>query len=213
MIGQISWEASEQCESFHVDFATSEGAPATAVPEIRVDHLESFQVVRVSMDVQSTVITDQLVETALVKRLYVVRSLAGGMFLDLHLAAPAAVRVAVSSSPARLTLDLRPGIVPFEGETTVGDDVVLTSPATRTGLSPDVQFLGYARTADGLVRVVVSQDGAVVAEADATAADHVTTWGEYRVETTLPPGPVAVVIGEPGEDGAVEGISLDLSVG
>jgi hypothetical protein len=213
MIGRISWEASDRCERFHIDFATSEGAPATVVPEIRVDHLESFQVVRVSMDIESTVITDQLVETAMVERLFVVRSLSGGMFLDLHLAAPAAVRAAVSSSPAQLTLDLRPGFVPFEGEATIGDGIVLTSPAPRTGLDPNVQFLGYARTSDGSVSLVATQNGAVVAETGGTTADHVETWGEYRIGATLPAGPVSVVLGEPDETGTVQGISLDLSVG
>jgi hypothetical protein len=49
-IGRISWETSDRCETLHFDFETSEGAPATTVPAIKVDHLESFQVVRISMD-------------------------------------------------------------------------------------------------------------------------------------------------------------------
>ncbi|HET8740295.1 MAG TPA: hypothetical protein VFO17_11255 [Acidimicrobiia bacterium] len=212
LIGQMSWEASDQCESFHIDFATSEGAPATAVPEIRVDHLESFQVIRVSMNVESTVVTDQLVETAMVKRLYVVRSLSGGMFLDLHLSAPAAVRVSVSSSPAQLTLDLRPGFVPFNGAATIGEDVVLTSPALRTGLDQTVQFIGYARTSDGNVSLEATQDGTVVAEAEGSAGSS-DTWGEYRIGVTLPTGPVSVVLGEPDADDVIQGINLDLSVG
>lgn len=212
-ISRISWEVSDQCESFYIDFATSEGAPATTAPGIRVDHLDSFQVVRVRMSVESTVVTDQLVETGLVDRLYVVRSLGGDMFIDLHLVEPAAVRASVTSSPARLTLDMRPGFVPFAGAALVDEDIILTSPVTRTDLDPTVEFLGYARTAEGEVHAVVRQAGEVVDETSTTAADYLETWGEYRLLTTLPSGQVSVVLGEPGPDnGPIQGITLDLSV-
>jgi hypothetical protein len=212
-IARITWEVLDQCESFHIDFATSEGAPATTAPEIRVDHLDSFQVVRVRMSVESTVITDQLVETGLVERLYVVRSLSGDMFLDLHLVEPAAVRASVTSSPARLTLDLRPGFVPFAGAAVVAEDIILTSPINRTDLDPNVEFLGYARTANGEVHAEVRQAGELVEETSTTAADYLETWGEYRLLTNLPSGQVSVVLGQPApDDGPIEGISLDLSV-
>ncbi|MFZ0013061.1 MAG: hypothetical protein WAL25_02995 [Acidimicrobiia bacterium] len=74
-LGEISWETSEPCESFHFLFETTEGAPAITVPDIRVEHLDSFQVLRISLDIDSAVVTDQLVETNLVDRLYVVRAL------------------------------------------------------------------------------------------------------------------------------------------
>ncbi|HEX6287232.1 MAG TPA: hypothetical protein VFZ80_07080, partial [Acidimicrobiia bacterium] len=110
-LGRVSWERSELCESFVFEFETSEGAPATSVPDITVEHLPSLQVIRISMNVTSTVITDQLVETDMVQRLYVVRSLDDGMFVDLHLNTPAAARARVQSSPGVLTVDLRPGFL------------------------------------------------------------------------------------------------------
>lgn len=212
-IGRISWDTSDQCETFHIDFETSEGAPATMVPEIRVDHLESFQVVRISVDVDDTVVTDQLVETNLVERLFVVRSLSGGMFIDLHLAAPAAVRATTTSSPARLSLDLRPGFVSFAGESSVDERVVVTSPLAGAEVDPDVQFLGYSRTFEANVLAIVTQGGELVAQANTTAADYLETWGEFRLEVDLPPGAVSVFLGEQSpEDGSLEGITLDLSV-
>lgn len=212
-LGQISWETSDQCETFHFDFETSEGAPATSAPEIQVDHLETFQVIRVNIDVQGTVVTDQLVETALVDRLYVVRSLSGGMFVDLHMAQPAAVRASVSSSPARLSLELRPGFVPFEGRSAVDDTVVLTSPPSGATVDSDVQLLGYSRSSDGNVLTVATQGGEVVAEANTTAAGDRDTWGEYRVELRqLPPGKVTVFVGEEGSAGGLDGLTVDLNV-
>jgi hypothetical protein len=212
-IGRITWEISDQCEAFHIDFETSEGAPATTVPAIRVDHLESFQVVRINMDVVGTFVTDQLVETNLVERLYVVRSLTGEMFVDLHLTQPAAVRASVSSSPARLSLDLRPGFVPFMGTSAVSDNVVLTSPTARGSVDPAVQLLGYARTSEANVLALATQGGDVVAEANTTAADSLETWGEYRIQIDLPAGENSVFVGEEAsDDGGLDGVTVLLTV-
>lgn len=190
---------------------TSEGAPATTAPGLSVDHLESFQVIRVRLGIETTAVTEQLVETGLVDRIYVVRSLSGGLFLDLHLAEPAAARASVSSSPARLTLELRPGFVPFTGTSTVGEDFVVTSPA-QTEVDGDIQLLGYARTTAGEMTAVATQENSVVAEATATTADATGSWGEFRVGMSLPPGQVSVFIGEERADEGFQGITLDLTV-
>lgn len=210
-IGPISWERNDRCETFHFEFMTSEGAPATTAPGLSVDHLESFQVIRVSLDIETAVVTEQLVETGLVDRLYVVRSLSGDLFLDLHLAEPAAARASVSSSPARLSLELRPGFVPFMGTSTVGEDFVLTSPA-QTEVDGDIQLLGYARTTAGEVTAVATQDDSVVTEATAATADATGSWGEFRIGLSLPPGQLSVFIGEESADEGFEGITLDLTV-
>jgi hypothetical protein len=212
-IGQISWETSDRCETFHFDFETTEGAPATTVPDVRVDHLESFQVVRVSIGVDASVITDQLVETDLVERLYVVRSLDGGMFVDLHLSEPAGVRATTQSSPARLSIDLRPGFVPFEGESSIGDQVVLVAPPDESEVASTTELLGYSRTPEGSVLVVVTRAGTIVNETETTTADNVETWGEYRVELSLPVGEVSVFLGQRSvEDRSLDGISVDFTV-
>lgn len=211
-IGRISWERSDRCQTFHFDFETSEGAPATTAPGVSVDHLESFQVIRINLDIDGTVVTDQLVETELVDRLYVVRSLSGGTFIDLHLAEPAAARASVTSSPARLSLELRPGFVPFTGTSTVAENIVLTSPASLE-IDGNVQLVGYARTLEDSVVALATQDDEVVAEATTTAADSIDTWGEYRIELSMPPGEVSVFVGEEDpEDGGLQGLTVDLTV-
>ena len=213
IVGQISWETSDRCETFHFDFETSEGAPATTVPDIRVDHLESFRVVRLRMDVDASFITDQLVETQLVERLYVVRSLDGGMFVDLHLSEPAAVRATTQSSPARLSLDLRPGFVPFVGEPAIDDRIVLVSPPAGTEVGASTSLMGYSRTFEGNVVALATQAGSTVAEMTTTAADYLETWGEFRVRLDLPTGAVSVFLGERSpEDGSLEGLTVDFTV-
>ena len=212
-IGQISWETSDQCETFHFDFETSEGAPSTTVPDVRVEHLDTFQVVRVEMGVEASVITDQLVETGLVERLYVVRSLEGDVFVDLHLTQPAAVRATTQSSPARLSIELRPGFVPFAGDSAIDDQVVLVAPSDEGEVETTTELVGYSRTPEGSVLVVVTQAGTIVTETEATAADNVETWGEFRVALSLPTGDVSVFLGQrASENGSLDGISVDLTV-
>jgi hypothetical protein len=212
-IGRVSWERSDRCETFHFDFETSEGAPATTVPAITVDHLESFQVVRVSMDIDASVITDQLVETGLVDRLYVVRALDGSMFVDLHLSEPSAARATILASPARLSIELRPGFVSFVGASTIDDQFVLVSPPDEAEVESPTEILGYSRTDEDTVLVLVTQAGSVVAETETTAPDSSGAWGEFRLSLSLPPGEISVFLGQRSlEDGSLEGINVDLTV-
>lgn len=212
-LGRVSWEESDRCETFNFDFETSEGAPATTTPDVQVDHLESFQVIRITIDVESSVVIDQLVETGLVERLYVVRALDGGMFVDLHLAAPAAARATALASPARLSVELRPGFVPIEGRPSQSQGVVLVSPTADAEVSTTTQLTGYARTSEGSVLIVVTQAGSLVLETSTTAADSESAWGEFGIELTLPPGEVSAFVGERSlGDGSLNGLTIDLSV-
>lgn len=207
----ISWETSDRCESFSFDFETSEGAPATALPDMRIDHLETFQVIRIRMGIDTASVTDQLVETALVDRLFVVRALDGTMFVDLHLNEPTAARARVESSPARLTLDLRPGFLPFTGQSTVGEEVVVVSPARDSEVGLVTQLQGYARNTEGEVLVVVTRDDEVLIDSTTPVVDS-PGWGEFFQEVALTPGETLVFIGRPIEDG-ISGIEFNLTSG
>jgi hypothetical protein len=208
---RISWETSDRCETFTFEFETSEGAPAISVPAMKVDHLDTFQVIRIRMNIDSATVTDQLVETGLVDRLYVVKALDGTMFVDLHLKEPTAARARVESSPARLTLDLKPGFVGFKGLSTVGDEVVVISPARDSDVGLNPLLSGYARTDEDTVLIVVTQDD-VVEETSTTSADSSVTWGEFARNVALPPGEVSMFVGRasPG-DGTLQGVAFDLN--
>lgn len=211
-LGRISWRVSDRCESFAFEFETAQGAPATTVPSLSVAHLESFQVIRIEMGLSDSIVADQLVETDLVERLYVVGTLDGSSFVDLHLARPAAVRARVSDSPARLTVDLRPGFLDFSGSSTVGDEVVLVSPPAGAEVDPLTSFTGYARSGGSPLGIVVTQGGVVMVEADTLTATSPSGWVEFRHQIALPDGEVSVFVGEQGPDGA-DGVSVDLRVG
>ena len=212
-LGQISWDASENCEVFTFTFETAEGAPATTPPSVRVGHLDTFQILRIYLDVDATTITDQLVETELVERLFVVRALDGGMFVDLHLAAPAQARVKLNRSPASLTLYLEPGKISFNGTATVGDLVVVTSPPSGTEEDSPVTVRGYSRTFEANVLFIATAGDEIVAETFTTAADWAETWGEFRVSMVLEPGEISLFVGEESpRDGTLEGVTISLVV-
>jgi hypothetical protein len=177
-------------------------------------HLESFQVLRVRMlGVDATVITDQLVETQLVDRIYVVRSLDGGMFIDFHLTEPTQARVEAGASPARLILTMRPGLVPLSGFSTIGERVVVTSPPAGSTVDPFLTVSGYSRTFEAVVLLIGTVGNEVVVERSTTAADWTETWGEFRSTINLPSGPVSLFVGESSaQDGALEGVTVSLTV-
>lgn len=213
-LGLITWQqASDGCERFGIEFETTEGAPATTPPSITVDFLDTRQIVRVWADVDTTVVTDQLVETGLVDRLYVVRALNGGLFVDLHLDRPAQVRAQVSNSPARLTLEMQAGTEPFEGSAAVSEHTVLTAPNDGSEQDGSVVVEGYARTFEANVTVIATVGDQILAETSATAADWATTWGEFTARVELPPGPVDLFVGERSpQDGHLDGVTINLMV-
>lgn len=211
IIGLIGWQEDEACETFEIVFETSEGAPATTPPSITAEYVEGIGVIRIRLDAADTVVTDQLVETALVERLYAVRSLEGGMFLDLHLAAAAQARILTSRSPATMTLQLQPGILDFPGDAATSRRVVLTSPTDDATVGTAVTVEGYARTFESNVLMVATRGDDVITEQTTTSADSVTTWGQFRMESELSPGPLSLFVGEESvETGRFEGVSIDL---
>lgn len=213
-IGAISWTEEQGCETFTIAFQTSEGAPATTPPSTELLHLESFQVLRVRMNsLDATVVTDQLVETTLVDRLFVVRSLEEGMFIDFHLAQPSQARIEAASSPAQLILTLKPGLVPFTGFSTIGERVVVTSPPAGATVDSVFTISGYSRTLEAGVLFVASIGSEVVAERSTIAAAWMDTWGEYRANLELPEGTVSLFVGEANQlDGTLEGVTVRMTV-
>lgn len=216
-IGLIRWQADASCETFQVGFETAEGAPATTPPSVTAQFIDDIGVLRIATSAVDTVITDQLVETALVNRLYVVRALDGGMFIDLHLAAPTQARIDLTSSPARLEVVLQPGILPYSAQPVTAESIVLTFPTDEATIPTTLSVEGYARGigADVAAVAITGQEGDdVVVEADATTADNTETWGEFRVALELMPGPVALFVGDrDSEPGGFEGVSIDLVAG
>ncbi len=210
ILGLISWDVTEGCERFHLDFETNEGAPATTPPSVAVEFLDSGQILRIHLDLERTVLTDQLVETPLVDRLYVVRALEGGLFVDLHLVAPSQAQAEVRNSPAGLTVELQMGIQPFTGAATIADQVVVLEPSPGAETDTTLEVSGYARTFEGAVVVIANSTGGVAGGSNSTqAADWAETWGEFQTTIDVAPGTYLLFVGEESpNDGALSGATV-----
>ncbi|HSJ82403.1 MAG TPA: Gmad2 immunoglobulin-like domain-containing protein [Acidimicrobiia bacterium] len=214
-IGLISWQAVEGCERFTIRFETTEGAPATTPPTIVLDFIETRQVLRIWTAADSTVVTDHLVETPLVDRMFVVRALAGGMFIDLHLKDPAQARAETTNSPASLTLEMQGGIQPFDSSAVYAGNTVLTDPQDggKAAAGVPLEVKGYSRVFEATMHIVATVDGEMVAETSTTAAEWTETWGEFTSSIQLPPGDVSLFVGEQSpDDGEPTGVTIDVTV-
>lgn len=213
-LGLISVQTSEGCERLGFNFETVENAPATTPPTVDAEFLDGGRIVRIHLDIDQTVITDQLVETTLADRLYVVKSLDGDFFVDIHLATPASARVSVSNSPAGLTLELSPRQGEIGPAVSKSRGVVLVAPAENDSIvGPELDATGYARVFEGNVLILATSGGAVVGQTATQAADWVDTWGEFEATLTLQPGTIDLFVGEESpEDGSLDGVTLKLEV-
>lgn len=212
-LGLISRTVVDGCEKFGFDFETVENAPATTPPSVDAEFLTGERIVRIHVDIDQTVITDQLVETDLVERIFVVRALDGSMFIDLHLAGPANARISVSNSPARLGLEL----TPREGEVgpaaSFSDALVLIAPVADSTVGQEFTVTGYSRTFEATVLILATRGEEILAQQAVTAADWVETWGEFTANITATPGQANLFVGEESpRDGSLSGITLRLLI-
>ncbi|MGH8927510.1 MAG: Gmad2 immunoglobulin-like domain-containing protein [Acidimicrobiia bacterium] len=212
-ISAIGWQSQGGCEVFVIDFATDQGAPATTPPSVEAVLLREPGIVRVAVEMAMTAITDQLVESGLVRQIFVVRGLDQGLFVDLHLSAPALASVVASSSPAQVVISLEPGGRDYSGMPAIGPNVVLISPLEGPVLTP-LQITGYSRNFEANTIGRITQGSSVLAQGSTTAADWVETWGEF--ELVLDPtgsGEADLFVGEQSaEDGSDRGVMVPIEL-
>ncbi len=212
-IGAITWETKPECEVFTIDFVTAQAAPATSAPTMSADFIRSSAVVRIYLDLEATSVTDQLVQSGLVDRVYVARRPDRSLFVDFHLVAPALARVSVAESPGQVLLELEPGGSELEGLAAFAQNVVVISPTTGPVEIP-TEITGYSRNFEANTIARISQGGSVLDENFTTAADWVETWGEYSL--TLDPagtGDAQLFVGEQSaQDGSDRGVVIDIEL-
>ncbi|MGH8958068.1 MAG: Gmad2 immunoglobulin-like domain-containing protein [Acidimicrobiia bacterium] len=212
-IGAITWETNPECERFTIDFVTAQAAPATTAPTMSAEMMRSSAVLRVFLDLEATSLTDQLVQSGLVDRVYVARRADRSLFVDFHLAAPALARVSVAESPGQVVVELEPGGSEYEGLAAFAQNVVVISPTTGPVEVP-TEIAGYSRNFEANTMARISQGGAILDENFTTAADWVETWGEYSL--TLDPagtGNAELFVGEQSaQDGSDRGVVIDIEL-
>jgi len=142
-----------------------------------------------------------------------VRALDGGIFVDFHLAGPSQASVAISSSPAQLSLELQPALDAFTTPAVLAENVVVLTPGEGVETGTTVAVSGYSRTFEAAVLVIATAGDVVVAEANLVAADWTETWGEFRTSLSLPIGDLSLFVGEESaDDGELVGATIAIAV-
>ncbi|MGH9167211.1 MAG: Gmad2 immunoglobulin-like domain-containing protein [Acidimicrobiia bacterium] len=212
-VAALRWAPHEGCERFVIDLVTEDGAPATASGLVQAEIIRDLGVVRLRLAeaVTGTAVADTAFGGRLAGRAFVVRSLEAGLFVDLHLLAPATARSFVLSSPGRVVVDLQSGGPPLPSPAPSSGRVVVLSPRGGSATYP-LDVTGYARTFEANVLVRVRQGGRVEAEGVTTAADWTETWGEFTLDLEQgPEGPAELFVGEESaQDGSEEGVVISL---
>ena len=219
-VAGLSWTAFEGCERLVVELATAGGAPAIEPGGVRAELIRDQGIIRLRLNdlVTSTAIADRVVERELVDRVYVVRSLDGDLYVDIHLGSAVLARASISRSPAAVIVDLQAGGPELEARPAVSDTAVVVTPTGRSAEYP-LLIEGYARTFEATVLLRIRQGNRVEAEEVTSSADYLITWGEswreYRFEVSGGPnGKVDVFVGEDSpEDGTERGAHFTLVVG
>jgi hypothetical protein len=212
-VGLITWRANPGCEVVQIDFETAEGAPATTPPSVDIEYLDSLQVLRIAVSAVDTVITDQLVQTELVDRLYTITSLEGEMFVDLHLLQPTQARARITTSPARVFIELQRGPGEFLGHAALSDVAVLTDPWESAIVATNLEVTGYAMTPDDLVTIIATNNGTVAVESTIETAAG-STWAEFKTRIDIPTGETSLFVGQQSEDEpGLAGITVGISTG
>ena len=215
-VAALTWQEFPDCDQVIVEFATADGAPSIDPPTASSEFIRRVSVLRVRFgpEVTATALSDQLIDSALTERAYVVRGLDGQFFIDLHLAHTAEARMTTQSSPGRLIVDLRSGGDPYPATPAVADLTVVVEPVPGL-VSYPLTISGYSRHFEANVIARLRADGNPETQAVTTATDWTETWGEFTFDIpTGPEGRVELFVGqESPRDGSEEGIYLALEAG
>ncbi len=216
LVAGLRWTDYGTCERLVVELATAGGAPATEPGGVRAELLRNLGIVRLGLDAKltATAVAERLVDSALIERVYVVRSSRGSLFVDIHLASAALARASVTRLPAAVVLDLQPGGPDLVSRPARSDLVVVVDPTGDRAEYP-LEVSGYSRTFEANVILRLRKANRVDVEEVTTAADYLETWGEFSFQIASGPGGrVEMFVGEDSaRDGTEQGVEISLVMG
>lgn len=196
-IAGIRWTRYEDCDRIVLEFTAPSGAPAVTPPGVGPLFVRSAGVLRLQLDpaVSGSSILDQAIDGGLVEHAFVVRRPSGELFVDLHLGAPASVRVSVASGPARIIVDAVAGGSVYPAPAIVTEDLVVVDPVGGALIYP-FTVNGYVRgPADPITVSLSTGDDPVVV--DGEVGEQVDAWGAFTVLVADgPEGLATMVIGD-----------------
>jgi len=199
------------CERVSLALLRGDGAPQSPVAPLRGELRRSYGIVRVTIpgEIDAVADPDSMVGSTLVAAVFVVHARDGSFYEDIHLARPALARPVALARPARIGIDLSPGGGAVPTLAPHARNVVVIEPRSGPATYPIV-IRGYARTFEANVVARLSLQGKVEQQTHGTAADWMTTWGEF--ELTIPNGPTGDVELFVGEDSAQDGTPIGVTI-
>ncbi len=190
-ITRFSWETHDECERLTIQFNSGGGAPALDPPSGSAMILGDSGVIRITLDraITESAVSEHLVSSRFVNKIYVVRSNDETLFVDIHLAEPALARITSSSSPAMIRLDLRPDGTKYSTPPIVSDDLVIVHPTTGN-ISYPFSVLGYTRKS-GKIEATITGETGEVAKASSPVTERGDTWRAFVL--LFPLGPTGAI--------------------
>jgi hypothetical protein len=203
--GAITLRREGDCERVAIALAGG-GAGAT-----RAEFLRTLGVVRFTLDpaVRAVADPDTTFRGPLARAVYVVRRADGGLWVDVHVGAPALARALALADPPRLLLDLTPGGGAVPVPPPRSERVVVLEPGGGA-LGYPILVRGYARLHGSGVVAELLDGGRVVAATRGTSAGGATTWGAFALRLARGPGgPLTLRVGAPDAgDGDPTGVRI-----
>jgi hypothetical protein len=212
-IGTITWETDVNCDRFTIDFVTAQAAPATTAPTFNAEFFREVGVLRVAVEVEETAISDQLVQSGLVGRYYVVRKADRSLFIDFVLTAPAIARVSATESPGQILVELASAGSSYAASPAIANNVVVIAP-TAGAVTLPIEVTGYSRNFEANNIARVTQGTTVLAQEVTTAADWSETWGEFSLSISpAGSGPADLFVGDQSaQDGSDLGVVIQVEL-
>lgn len=208
------------CEQVVIDLLTAAGAPARSIGPVAVETSAGSGIIRIDLPraVVASSVIDSRFDGELVRQAYVVRTIAGALAIDIHVAAgqQVAVRSYPLRGPSRIMLDLiHDAAGPVVTAAAVAPDVVVVAPRVGANQFP-LRVSGYARTSNGNVvaRIYADTSDLPIAEQSTTAADSLNAWGEFRLSfPSGPSGMLQLFVGEGSVgNGSPAGVTVPLEI-
>lgn len=194
-IAGFNWSETGDCAAVTFAFRSEAGAPAVDPPGFRAEYLRHTGVIRLELEegVAESAVSEQALDTELLESAYVVLDpAAGGLIVDVHLAAGAEVRVRPASSPARIIVEIEADGAPLAGSATIGEAVVLFAPSTSM---PPLVVQGYGRAG---IEISASFVSSTRVQEDTLFLDpSPTLWTTFEwLIRDFQPGPVSIRVGD-----------------
>jgi len=215
-IAGIRWHAFEGCERIEIEFLSVSGSPASRIGPVGVSMLSDTGIVRVTLSdaIADSAVADTTLNGDLLDGWFVIEGIADGLAVDLHLAGRVAARAFMTTSPARLVIDLIPAQedLPIARPASDGG-IVLLSPQAGVGLYP-LHIAGYSAPGIDAVRIRLSDSIGVFIDRSVSTLSPVHVWHAFDVELADgPSGSVDLFAGTVDEnEEPVAGVEVPLDL-